>query len=362
MSDQANDSDKSFDPTPQKLEKSRKKGEIPRSTDLSVAAGYFGLLIGITSLGADAVQSLFAALQAIIEQADSLSAIVLSAHNQAPLAQIMAATIWPVLPLLAVPALIVVLSIFAQRGFLFTLSKIVPKASRISLISNAKNKFGRSGLFEFSKSFSKLIVYAVCLALFLRAKLPQIVAAAQTSPQESVLLLARLCTEFLLLVVLISAVIGGIDALWQHKEHIRKNRMSRKEMIDENKESEGDPYLRQERRQRGQRIAMNQMMKDVATADVVIVNPKHYAVALKWDRTPGTAPTCVAKGVDETAARIREIAMNSAVPIHSDPATARALHATVELGCEVSKEHYAAVAIAIRFAEAMRKRAKVSIK
>lgn len=103
---------------------------------------------------------------------------------------------------------------------------------------------------------------------------------------------------------------------------------------------------------------MNQMLADVPEADVVVVNPTHYAVALKWSRLPGEAPVCVAKGVDEIAARIREKAQEAAIPIHRDPPTARALHAIVEIGQEIPEEQYRAVAAAIRFADAMRQRAK----
>ena len=134
--------------------------------------------------------------------------------------------------------------------------------------------------------------------------------------------------------------------------------MTHKELMDEFKEMEGDPHVKQERRQRGHEIATSRMMADVPTADVVIVNPTHYAVALKWDRTPGSAPVCVAKGVDEVAARIRATAEEAGVPIHSDPPTARALHATVDLGQEIAEEHYRAVAAAIRFADRMRKIAR----
>ena len=99
------------------------------------------------------------------------------------------------------------------------------------------------------------------------------------------------------------------------------------------------------------------MMADVPTASVVIVNPTHYAVALKWGGGAGTAPVCVAKGVDEIAARIRDVAAGHAVPIHADPPTARALHATVDIGEEIAPDHYQAVAAAIRFAQAMRQKA-----
>ena len=105
-------------------------------------------------------------------------------------------------------------------------------------------------------------------------------------------------------------------------------------------------------------ISQNQMMPEVPKADVVIVNPTHYAVALKWSRSPGEAPVCVAKGVDEIAHAIRKAASEAGVPIHSDPPTARALHATVEIGAEIPVEQYRAVAAAIRFAQAMRERAR----
>ena len=179
-----------------------------------------------------------------------------------------------------------------------------------------------------------------------------------TTPLIVVAVLGRLCIEFLFVVLAVSMSIGGIDALWQHHEHLRKNRMSRKEVMDEAKDSEGDPHMKQQRRQRAYDIATSQMMADVPTADVVIVNPIHYAVALKWSRKQGEVPVCVAKGVDEVARTIREIAMEAGVPIQSDPPTARALFATTEIGQEIDESHYHGVAAAIRFAEDMRKRAR----
>jgi flagellar biosynthetic protein FlhB len=134
--------------------------------------------------------------------------------------------------------------------------------------------------------------------------------------------------------------------------------MSHQEIREETKQSEGDPYMKAERRQRGREIATNRMLLDVPKADVVIVNPTHYAVALQWARTRGSAPVCVAKGQDDVALRIREIAAEAKVPIHSDPPTARALHAAVEIGHEIRPEHYRAVAAAIRFADRMRKAAR----
>ena len=134
--------------------------------------------------------------------------------------------------------------------------------------------------------------------------------------------------------------------------------MTHEELKKESKENEGDPELKRNRRDRAQAIAQNKMLQDVPKADVVIVNPTHYSVALQWHREQGGAPVCVAKGTDEIAARIREIAAESGVPIKSDPPTARAIYATVEIGDEIEREHYAAVAAAIHFADTIRAKAK----
>lgn len=359
MSDaQQDESEKSHEATPQKLQKARKKGDVAKSNDLMVAASYAGILLTALAVGAGSLHSLGTALMVLLDQPDRLGALVLGGPASAPIGGLLITLAKPLTPWFLIPALLVLLSVLGQRAFVVAPDKIKPKLSRISLIANAKNKFGRSGLFEFAKSFCKLILYSVCLGLFLDLRLTEIVAVTGTSSMIAVSKLLHLCVEFLFLVLLIATVIGGIDAVWQHKEHLRKNMMSRKEITDESKEAEGDPHMKQQRRQRGQEIAMNRMMSDVPTADVVVVNPTHYAVALKWDRKPGSAPVCVAKGVDEVAARIRETAQAAGVPIHSDPPTARALHATVDLGHEILEEQYMAVAAAIQFAEKMRHRAR----
>ncbi len=359
MSQDAEDeAEKSHEATPQKLQKAREKGEVAKSTDLSVAAAYGGLLLAALAAGADSLRHLGTTLTVLLDQPERLADLMLTGPAGAPVGGLLTALTGSLAPWFAIPALAVLLSILAQRAFVVAPSKIRPKLSRISLVSNAKNKFGRSGLFEFAKSFTKLLLYSICLGLFLKLRLTDVVALIGASPMMVAAQLARMSIEFLFLVLLIATVIGGIDAVWQHKEHLRKNMMSRKEITDESKEAEGDPHFKQKRRQRGQEIAMNQMMAEVPKADVIVVNPTHYAVALKWSRAPGAAPICVAKGVDEIAAAIRNAANVAGVPIHHDPPTARALHATVELGQEILEEHYLAVAAAIRFAERMRQRAK----
>jgi flagellar biosynthetic protein FlhB len=358
MSDQDEDTDKSFDATPQKLLEARKKGEIAKSNDLLTAASYAGLLVALMMAGASGIRAFGTAMMIPLDRAAELSPLFMTQGVSPALGGLLGQAGLSLLPFFLLPAVAVILATFAQRAWVFAPSKLAPKLSRISLISNAKNKFGRSGLFEFTKSFAKLSIYSVVLGVFIWLRLPEMMAAIQTSPQQTLFLMAQLCLVFLSIVVVISAAIGGIDAIWQHFEHLRKNRMSRKEITDETKNAEGDPHLKQERRQRAMALSQNQMMGDVPTADVVIVNPTHYAVALKWSKLPGEAPICVAKGIDEIALTIRTKAEEADVPIHSDPPTARSLYATTDIGDQIEPQHYQAVAAAIQFAQAMRLRAK----
>ncbi|WP_170786414.1 flagellar type III secretion system protein FlhB [Ruegeria lacuscaerulensis] len=355
------DSDKSFEPTPQKLQKAREKGEVAKSNDLSVVAAYSGLLVALLAAGSYGVQQMGTLFVVLVDQASDLSELLIEGPAVNPVAGLLQTALVAMSILFALPAAAVLLCLIAQRALIFAPSKLKPKLSRISIPSNAKNKFGRGGLFEFAKSFVKLVIYGTCLALFLRANLDQILSASAAPAKASLLLMMNLLFRFLFIVVAVALAIGAVDYLWQYAEHIRKNRMSRKEIQDETKDAEGDPHVKQQRRQRAQEIATNQMMADVPKADVVVVNPTHFAVALKWSRAAGSAPVCVAKGVDEVAAAIRSTAGTAGVPIHSDPPTARALHATVEIGQEIAEEHYKPVAAAIRFAEAMRKKAKGQI-
>ncbi|MCK0095772.1 flagellar type III secretion system protein FlhB [Yoonia sp. F2084L] len=357
MSEQDQDEDKQYEPSQKKLDDARKKGEIARSADLTTAASYAGLLIVMLTVGPAALGGLATTMSIMLEQASDLSQLIFAGSGTSLHGGILQQISWGMAPWFLIPAVFAIVSVTAQRAFLFTGSKVAPKLSRISPISGVKNKFGRQGLFEFAKSTSKLIIYCVIMGFFLVGEIERIIGSMHLPPRLVVVELGQMLIVLMGIVFVVALTLGSVDFLWQSAEHTRKNRMSRKEMMDELKQAEGDPFVKQQRRQRGHEIAMNQMLRDVPTADVVIVNPTHYAVALKWDKTAAQAPICVAKGVDETAASIRALAAEHGVPLHSDPPTARALHAEVSLGQEIATEHYRAVAAAIRFAEELRKKA-----
>lgn len=356
MAEGDDSSDKSHEPTQKKLDDARKKGEIARSTDLTVAVSYFGMWLFLLTVGGQQAIQFGGSLQHLLASSFSAHRELEFGAGAGYVSGYFLRTARPFATLAAFPAILVVLSLIAQRALIFTPSKLAPKLSRLSILQNAKNKFGRGGLFEFAKSFVKLIIFSVCLAIFITWNIDLVVGSATAGAQAGVDILFHLMTSFLMIVVLVSGSIALVDVMWQTQEHRRKNMMSHKELRDEAKDSEGDPHLKQARRARAQDVAMNQMMTDVPSADVIIVNPTHYAVALKWDGSRDAAPKCVAKGVDEIAMRIRAIASDSGVAIYSDPPTARALHAVVEIGAQILPEHYAAVAVAIRFAEDLKRK------
>lgn len=347
------DTEKSHEPTPKKLEEARKKGEIARSTDLNTAVAYAGFLLGCLTLAPWGLQKISSGLAGLITHAEPLS-MHLASGDGGQLAEVLSSIFIGAAPFIAIPAFCVLSALIAQRTIIVTPSKVKPKASRISILSNAKQKFGRAGLFEFAKSFIKLVIYSVLLGFLLIGGASQLVALAGYEPSGIVLALFGLMRSFVTQIVLVAVVIGVLDLMFQRAEHTRKNRMSFKELQDEQKNAEGDPHMKQQRRQRGYEIAMSQMMKDVEDADVVVMNPTHFAVALKWDRLSGRAPICVAKGRDHVALAIRDRAMEHGVAVRHDPPTARALHASLEIGDEISPEHYKPVAAAIRFAEKLR--------
>lgn len=348
--------DRPHDPTAKRLQDARDKGDIPRAPDLNAAAAYGGFLLATLMSGA-ALLAVGTGGAALLSQAPAMADAALT-NGQTFALGLAGAMLLPLWPFLLLPGLAVLALLIGLRGIIFSGEKLAPKLSRIDPLANARQKFGPEGLVEFAKSFAKLVLTGLALGWLARAEGDRIIAALTLDPGGVMQELGRLVVILLTLVFGIQLALGLIDALWQwHRFQIR-NRMSDKEIRDEAKESEGDPHVRAQRRQKGQEIALNRMLADLPGADVVIVNPTHYAVALKWDRAARVPPVCIAKGTDEVALRIREAAARHGVPIRHDPPTARALHTVVRIGEPIRPDHYRAVAAAIRFAETMRRKAK----
>ncbi|MEM6780333.1 MAG: flagellar type III secretion system protein FlhB [Pseudomonadota bacterium] len=350
--------DKNYEPTPQKLDKAREQGNIAQSKELHGLALYIGILSA----------SLFAGAWSVTYIGERLYLLMANAHmmivgeNRVSLAEALGDLTLHVLigliPIVGTMMLFPLISMVAQQSITFAPDKIIPKISRISLIQGFKNKFGRDALVEFLKGLVKVGLVGVGFVIIAMPMIDGAPALIGMNYRLLGPLLANVWIEVLIAVTSIAAVIGIFDFLWQKYSFMQRMMMSYKEIKDEMKENQGDPHLKSKRQEMGRDIAMNQMLADVKEANVIIVNPTHYAVALKWSHGQGHAPICIAKGTDEIAFEIRARAKEHNIPLRSDPPLARTLYASVKVGDEILEEHYRAVAAAIRFADEQRRKRK----
>jgi flagellar biosynthetic protein FlhB len=238
------DNEKSHQPSQKKLDDARVKGDVPRSADLTTASTYGGLLIAFLALGTTSLSNTFSIFSYMLDKSDVLALVWFSESSRQIIRSmtsqlILALSIWFFVPMCAA-----LISIIIQRSFIIAPDKILLKFSRISIISNGKNKFGRSGLFDFLKSTLKLSLYSLILGVLLYARLPEIISTIQMPPISVLYVFLKISIEFLTIVFIIAIFIGCLDFLWQYNEHIRQNRMSYKEMLDEHKQMEGDPHVK----------------------------------------------------------------------------------------------------------------------
>ena len=347
--------DKPFEASPRKLEDARKKGEIVRSQDVVNLAVLVVMVFAIGRLFSTTMMDMVHDVAVFV--ARSINGRITLAGPDV-FGVIMRWLLPLFLFLFATPFVIVVAGLVMTRQMLFTADKAKPRLDRLSLVANAKKKFGAAGLFEFFKNFLKFTVLAALMAVFASNGFDLFQISVLQGDHAALASIYRVAFLWLWCMVGIYLVFAGVDLLWQIRDHARRNRMSHKELKDEHKSEEGDETIRQQRRAKAEEIATNRMLLDVPKSTVVITNPTHYAVALQWGGEADTVPKCVARGTDETARRIREIAIQSGVPLYRDPPTARALYANVKLGMPIETTHYRAVAAAVGYARRIERMAR----
>lgn len=358
MSDE-NAEDKQFEATEQKLRRARQKGDFPRSTEANAALAYLGALIACVPVAGWIIPAWLnqsAHLWMGIGALPTDGAALPFSGVDDGMARLWQGSALAMIAVISVPAMVILCGLVVQRGIVFVPSKLAINVARINPVTNAGQKFGRSGLMTFALNSAKAFAVGIGGWLLYRALLPVLTAGAAENGWVSGM--APVLLRALSLALVLSVIFAIAELLWKHFDFRRRNRMSMKEMRDEIKESEGDPQMKAARSERSVAIVLSSMLADVEKADVVVVNPTHFAVALEWKRGSGRAPVCVAKGVDHIALRIRERASARSVPIWPDRECARAMHATVGIGEEIEPAHFAAVAAAIRFAENMRDKAR----
>lgn len=342
MAESEHGAERTEDPSQRRLEQARERGQVPRSRELTNFATMIGGSAVLVAVGAKLVERMSAIMQdsltidpRLLESPDAMAASL----GEAAVSGLMG-----MLPIFGTLTALVLLAAVALGGWNFSPAALAPDFSRMSPLSGLKRLFGFHGVSELGKALLKcLVVGGVCSGVIYRL-FPDVMALGHMAPRAAITHGAGLLAWSFVWLCSSLAVIAMIDVPLQLFQYHRSLKMTRQELKDEAKESDGRPETKQRIRQMQQTLARRRMMHKVPTADVVIVNPTHFAVALKYDPKNMRAPRVLAKGVDLVAANIRRIAEEHRVPVFESPKLARALYKSTDLNREIPAGLYVAVA------------------
>ena len=352
MAETQDDSEHTEDPTPKRLEEAIRRGDVVKSLEVNtwfmIAGGAMALMV----FAGPAAQSLETMLRGLLVHAYQIPT---DGPALAGLVQVLA---MHVLAILAVPLLLLALAALAgsalQHRILISLEPIRPQLARISPVSGLSRMFSKQALANFAKGLAKLMLFGSVIGAVLWPERQRLAALVGIDPAMILPFTRALTMKMLGSVVAILAIVAAADYLFQYRQWYERQKMSLREMKEEFRQTDGDPQVKGKLRQLRQTRMRKRIMAAVPKASVVITNPTHFAVALKYERGMN-APVCVAKGVDLLARRIREIAEAHDIPVIENPPLARALHGTVEIDQEIPQEHYRAVAEIIGYLMRLRR-------
>lgn len=353
MAEDTDDSQKTEEPTQKRLSQAREKGQVAISREIN---NWFIMLAAVIALMAfvpGTFRQLGRSLMVFFESPHAIPTDVGGIESWlTDLLINVGIAIGPIFGLLVLAGIAATL---LQIGPMLTFETIKPAFAKISPKRGLGRLFSMQALMDFAKGFAKLGVVGAVAWVLMRPEFDRLERFYDLDVMELLAALEQLSLKLLGGVLAVMTAIAGLDLLYQKIAHLRKLRMSREELRDEYKESEGDPIVKGRLRQIRMERARRRMMQEVPKADVVITNPTHFAVALRYDQNSMGAPVLVAKGTDLVARRIREIAEEHKVPIVSNPPLARALYASVEIDQEIPPEHYKAVAEVIGYVMRLRR-------
>lgn len=333
---------KTHDPTDKKLEDARAKGDVASSPEMRHAVMFGGAIIVIGGLGSAAFMQLGAMLTAMWGHAEAYK---LEPEGASAFATgVTVRTGAALSPLLGLLLALAFLTMFVQGRPTLSWTRVTPKWSKLSPWSGLQRLFGGRAWVEFAKTLAKVLLVGTIAFSLLSPKAVALDQLIGAGPERIGQVASEIVLTLVKAVAILVAAIALADFVYQRRSFLQRMRMSLQEIKDEHKQSEGDPKIKAKIRQIGMQRVKKRMMAAVPTASVIVTNPTHYAVALKYDHGSMNAPVVVAKGVDAIALKIREIAKGAAVPIVESPPLARALYAAVEIDHPIPTQHYAAVA------------------
>jgi flagellar biosynthesis protein FlhB len=347
MADDRDPSQQTEEPTQRRLDQAHEHGDQVKSTELQTLLLLFGGTIVIAFFGQSSAMGLVGPLRMFLAQPDQI------ATDPGALMLLMRALLLKLAavlgPAFALIMLFAVGSNLIQNRPSFTAERIKPDLAKLSLLKGLKRMFGFDGLSNLIKGILKILLVGVAIWTQVWPERAGLEALLSQNPGAVAADMMHLMFHMMIAALVALAVIAALDYAWQRHEFYKRNRMSKQEVKEEYKQTEGDPQVKARIRALRTERARRRMIAAVPKATVVITNPTHYAVALQYEQGKMAAPLCLAKGVDAIALRIREVAKAHNVPIVENPPLARALFAAVEIDETIPTEHYQAVAQVISY-------------
>lgn len=355
MAESADPESKTEDATPRKLEEARKKGDVAKSPDVASALSLAGAAAVILMAGGWFATSMAEQFLPFIAAPHTM----MGGLNTGAGVEIGGIALWAITPFLGAVMLATILGgvggNLAQSGIMFTGEKLKPDWSKVNPLKGFKRIFGPDGLVQFIKTFLKLLAVVVVCWLVLKPHANELANMAAMSPAMILPFTRDLAISLMVSALVFLSFTAGVDFLWQKYRFAERMKMTKEELKEDYKQSEGDPHVKAKLKQIRAQRSRQRMMQAVPTATVIVTNPTHFSVALRYE-AGDAAPVCVAKGVDAVALRIREVAREHAVPIVENVPLARALYAAVDVDETIPREHFEAAAKVIGFVMNRRKK------
>ncbi|SDT96595.1 flagellar biosynthesis protein FlhB [Geopseudomonas guangdongensis] len=348
MADDSSDQEKTEAATPRRVEKAREDGQVARSRELTTFLLLLGGLGGLWGMGGMLYDQLGTVMEQafLFERQHAFDSAAMLAHFWV----LGERTLFALLPLFVLMTVLALAAPSLLGGLLISAKSLQPQLSKLNPLKGLKRMFSTQALAELGKAIAKSLLVGSVAVFFLKAHIGELMSLAEMPLQQALASALRLAALACGLIVLALIVVVGIDVPYQLWSHAKKLRMSKEEIRRESKESDGDPHVKGRIRAQQQAMARSRMMSKVPTADVIVTNPTHYAVALSYQEGQMGAPRVVAKGAEAVAARIRELGREHGVPLLEAAPLARALYYHVDLDREIPAELYTAVAEVLAWA------------
>jgi flagellar biosynthetic protein FlhB len=342
------DDGKTEQPSERRLGRAREEGDVPQSQEVKTAAVLVGITTVVWLMAPMVMGRIRSALIPLLDQSYAIRV-----GNETELMGLISNLLIRIGLIAAIPLLFLlavgVSAAIAQTGFMISPSKLAPDLNKLNPMTGLGRMFSLRSVVELVKSIVKLVVVGTIIYIVMKPRMSDLESLVSMGIVGILDYVHRTLLHLLIAVVLAVVFIAIIDWFYQRHAFMQKLKMTKQEVKDEHKQTEGDPMIKSRIRSLRIQRARQRMMAAVPKADVVVTNPTHYAVALRYEAETMQAPVLVAKGQNLVAKRIREIAEENEVPIVENPPLARALYATVELDCEIPPEHYKAVAEVISY-------------